>query len=642
MTVGLTLGAPGVYVAPAVAAPSTPAAIDLDETGLVGVCWRGPVQTPVPVTSWSQFVDVFGGTTAPDGTPCPGYLPVAVRAFFDQGGRTAWVVRVAPVAPAADAAARLDLPGLGVGLMASAEGSWGRLLSATMSFRAGPPLPQARVRSAAHDDADPRLAIGSLEALPAGSLLLIGRSAGRPAGSLHWLRSQSVVRDDRGGRVRVVELDPPPPAGADTEQPPDLRVVTATLEVLDRDPQRRRSEQIAGLGLHPDHPRYPAHPVPPEHPRHPEPVLAVESLLVRPGSGWDRSVLPPDATLPAVVTQPASGGRDRFEEIDERSFFDDDSPDGDRLDERRDHRGVDALGRVPSLGLACVPDVAWSGERYRLGLAAHLDPHARQELTEIIDRQRRLVAVAELRQRFVALLDAPARMSVDELGRWRSNFDSSFAAAYHPWLRVPAGDPRDAAVPVPPSAFGAGIIAAREIRLGLAWGPANELASTAVVGVDVVPPAAQDDLHRDGVNVFHAERDGYRLASARTLSRDPRYAQLTVRRLMTMIVLTLERQAEWLVFEPHTPQLRVGLFHTLTQFLRELFQRGALAGDTEETSFFVRCDGRLNPADSVASGRLVAEVGIALSSPLEFLVVRITQDSDGRTRVVTNGSGGSP
>ncbi len=250
--------------------------------------------------------------------------------------------------------------------------------------------------------------------------------------------------------------------------------------------------------------------------------------------------------------------------------------------------------------------------------------------------------MAELRQRFVALLDAPSRLSGAELTRWRAGLDSSSAAAYHPWLRVPADDPRAPAVTVPPTAFAAGIIARRERRVGLTWGPANELAATAVVAVDVLTAAAQDDLHRAGVNVFHAERDGYRLVSARTLSRDSRYEQLTVRRLMTMIMLSLEREASLLVFEPNTPDLRAGLVHRLTQFLRALFRQGAFAGDTEDASFFVRCDDVLNPPTDAGRGRLVAEVGVAPSAPLEFIVVRISQDADGRTSVSNGNPGGAP
>jgi phage tail sheath protein FI len=179
----------------------------------------------------------------------------------------------------------------------------------------------------------------------------------------------------------------------------------------------------------------------------------------------------------------------------------------------------------------------------------------------------------------------------------------------------------------------AGVVAARERRLGLPWGPANELAVGVVTADDPVPDSVHDELHRLGVNVFRAERDGFRLTSARTLSRDARYRQLSVRRLMTMIMLAVERQANALVFEPNTADLRATVTHTLTEFLRALYAQGAFAGDTEQSSFFVHCDDRLNPPEALALGRLTAEIGVAPSSPLEYLVLRISQDVDGTAAV---------
>jgi phage tail sheath protein FI len=193
----------------------------------------------------------------------------------------------------------------------------------------------------------------------------------------------------------------------------------------------------------------------------------------------------------------------------------------------------------------------------------------------------------------------------------------------------------DGAVAVPPSAFAAGIIAERELRLGLPWGPANELARDAVRSESVVTDAIHDLLHGLGVNVFRSERDGFRLTAGRTLSSDPDYRQLSVRRLMTMLRLSLEQQTQWLAFEPNTSELRERLSRVLTGFLRTLHRRGAFAGDTEARSFFVRCGEDVNPPSSQALGRLLAEVGVAPSSPLEFVMVRIARDQDGSLSVVT-------
>ncbi|MEO0536693.1 MAG: hypothetical protein AAF215_22795 [Cyanobacteria bacterium P01_A01_bin.123] len=85
----------------------TPTTVDLprmDVAAFVGFAQRGPVQVPVVVESYPDFVNIFGGfyRLAWDSeaglwqTAC---LAPAVKAFFAQGGRRCWIVRVAnPVA----------------------------------------------------------------------------------------------------------------------------------------------------------------------------------------------------------------------------------------------------------------------------------------------------------------------------------------------------------------------------------------------------------------------------------------------------------------------------------------------------------------------------------------------------------------
>jgi hypothetical protein len=407
--------------------------------------------------------------------------------------------------------------------------------------------------------------------------------------------------------------------------------------------------------------------------------------LVDPIGVWSGPIVPGPlwASVPAVRE---SDGHDRWNAIDFDSFFDDE-PGADPLDEWDRHRGVDAFGRPVDpaqpwserrdgsdrIGLLCVPDLDWqwqgpptppsvtaprvptSGEFEPCVIAAaptansvdvvttRLDPRLSDQLAEITRRQERLVAAANLRRQFVALLDVPNRIPAPAMLRWRAQFNSSFAAAYHPWLGLPRPDvPSRPLVDVPPSAFAAGIIAARERLLGVPWGPANELAVGAVAAAANVSDALHNQLHLAGINVYRVDRDGFRLTAARTMSSDPDYRQLSVRRLMTMLELTFELQAQWLVFEPNTPDLRRDLTFTITQLLRGLQRTGAFAGATDAESFFVRCDDALNPRSSQDLGRLIAEVGVAPASPLEYLVLRITRDSSGRVEVSPGGGGGAP
>jgi len=151
-----------------------------------------------------------------------------------------------------------------------------------------------------------------------------------------------------------------------------------------------------------------------------------------------------------------------------------------------------------------------------------------------------------------------------------------------------------------------------------------------VVGVDdVVSPARHDELHPQGINVYLRERDGVRLTAARTLSRDPSFRQLSVRRLITMIERALEQQMQWVVFEPNNAALRAELRLALTSYLRQLFRLGAFRGANEDEAFFVRCDELNNPTYLSDAGRLLAEIGVAPAEPLEFVVLQLTRGGDG-------------
>ncbi len=661
---GLRLGAPGVY-RDGRRPPPAFQPLRLDIAGFVGVAPRGPVDTPVAVDRWSDYVLRFGGFEG------PGLLPYAVRAFFAQGGARAHVLRVAPLPrsphPAALAAcalhrirlARADGPAAASGggrpcdvhLRARDEGSWGGRLSVRWDFTgAGHFTATANGRE---------LTLPEGLTPPDGSLLRLRAPGLGPAGGFFSILEQAVRQDTPGLRRRIAVLDRQPGPGT---RPVDVdaELVTATVTITDTDPAYPRQERFAGLGLNRAHKRFAAD------------VLATESLFTTPDGEWPEALLPPDVFLASVESAVVRGrgGEDRYAGINADSFHGTTPVEllpiggGESTeDPSREEVGMDRLALVPEVALLSVPDLLWfhsdapettTETPSRPGSPVFVPCPPRPEpmtvtaprqqallldsgtqLPEIVRRQQRLAALAERQRRFVALLDVPPGLPVRAVARWRAGFESSYTAAYHPWLGVVAPDePQHRAVSVPPSAFAAGIIAERERRLGLHWGPANALAAEAVTSAERIGEADHDELHLLDIDVFRGERDGFRLASARTLSRDPDYRQLSVRRLMTMLRLVLDRQAQPLAFEPHSARLRSELIGSITELLRGLYRSGALAGESEDEAFFVTCDERLNPGWSLGRGRLVAEVGVAPARPLEHLVLRIAQDADGAVTVV--------
>lgn len=649
MTTVPQLGAPGLYFTP-VRQVAAPEAVHLDEVGFVGIAPRGPVNRPVKVTSWSDFLLWFGGLPG-SGDP-PTLLAFSVQTFFAQGGRAAWIVRVGPADSICSTAGFVATGQESLRLEAANEGAWGNSLSITLEFAVAASFRAERVDGP--DDSD-WIEVPDGVVIPNHSLLRIG-------GALQWVTAIGTDVGQGERRTRFA-LDRPIPPGSPKFV--GATVITGTLVVVDNS-KGRYTEKFKDLGLHPDHPRFVPKVIQQAAVLGSGPLDRIEpfgqpletSSLVSAPQVWSDPVLPDDRLQPLMFrVRDEQRGVDRWTAIDRRSFFDDDPANADPLDEDL-HRGVDAIGRVDEIGLVCVPDLAWRwtppetipSKRCRprsaefvpqcteqpLPVAAipvsydvWLDPSKQADLDEIVSRQKRAVDVAELRKRFVLLLDVPVGLPPRDIARWRTSFGSSFAAAYHPWLAASAGSSRADAVVVPPSAFAAGIISSREIRLGVHRGPANELAVGGVRASNMISEDVAAQLVQFSINVFRPERDGFRLQSARTLSTDPLLRQLNVRRLMTTLFLVLRRIGDRLVFEPNTSQMRSLLVQTITSVLTEYHHRGALAGSTEAESFFVACDDRLNTPQSVAQGQLIAEVGIAPVEPMEFIVVRIVQTADG-------------
>lgn len=112
---------PGVYFETSdVRSPSIDR-VRTDIAGFVGITTRGPLHRPVKIESWEQFTSLFGAYNS------QGYLAYAVEGFFENGGQTCWVVRVAD--PIKVQSARIDLrDAFGkkvLRLLASSPGSWG-------------------------------------------------------------------------------------------------------------------------------------------------------------------------------------------------------------------------------------------------------------------------------------------------------------------------------------------------------------------------------------------------------------------------------------------------------------------------------------------------------------------------------------
>ncbi len=206
-------------------------------------------------------------------------------------------------------------------------------------------------------------------------------------------------------------------------------------------------------------------------------------------------------------------------------------------------------------------------------------------------------------------------------------YDSKFAAFYYPWIGIsdplsPKGDE----IKIPPSGHVAGVWARTDGTRGVHKAPANEVMMGANGLAFQVTHEEQGGLNTNGINCIRAfSGRGIRIWGARTLSSDPEWRYVNVRRLFAMIEESIAQATRWVVFEPNDATLWKSIVRDVSAFLRLLWSQGALMGATPEQAFFVKCDAETNPPEVVDAGQVVILVGVAPVKPAEFVIFRISQ-----------------
>jgi phage tail sheath protein FI len=274
-----------------------------------------------------------------------------------------------------------------------------------------------------------------------------------------------------------------------------------------------------------------------------------------------------------------------------------------------------ALGPLADLDLVAVPD------------AMTLPEDAAQRV-----QQATLAHCGEHGNRF-AILDAPGGKDpvmdgANTLKAWRQRLTAGStnpanAALYYPWIKVPAANVVGGR-PVPPCGHIAGIFARSDARVGVFKAPANEELLSVLDLEFPIDAVIQEGLNPEGINCLRAfPGRGMRVWGARTLSPDPSWRYINVRRLFLTLTRWIDRNMAWAAFEPNTPRLWIRIQRELDVYLGQLWQAGALKGASAAEAFYVKCDAETNPADEREQGRVTTEIGLAPASPAEFIVVRI-------------------
>lgn len=244
--------------------------------------------------------------------------------------------------------------------------------------------------------------------------------------------------------------------------------------------------------------------------------------------------------------------------------------------------------------------------------------------------QKALIAHCEKMGYRFAVIETPRDSNIKAAITHRQNFDTTRAAIYYPWLVVP--DPFGAKgdlLRIPPSGHMMGIYARTDTTRGVWKAPANEVVHGVLQLETAITKGEQDILNPLGINAFRDFRTanrGLRVWGARTLSSDPEWKYINVRRLFLFLEQSMDRGVQFAVFEPNTESLWASVKQSITNFLITVWRNGGLEGVKQEEAFFVNVGYNVTMTQTdIDNGRLIVEVGVAPVKPAEFVIIRIAQ-----------------
>lgn len=368
------------------------------------------------------------------------------------------------------------------------------------------------------------------------------------------------------------------------------------------------SEAFERLGMHPAHNRYGPRIVGSFNRASELASASGESELVRlsdlslDNNGVEIAAALPNraSLLSSAVTRGLLLGDDDLANIDDTAYI------GTFSDDPDTRTGIQSLENEESLSMIAVPG------RTSVALQKAMVEHCEK-----------------MRYRFV-VLEIPRDSSIKEATTHRQNFDTTRGAIYYPWLVGPDlfGEKGDL-LRIAPAGHVMGVYARTDVTRGVWKAPANEVVHGILQFETAITKGEQDILNPIGVNAFRDFRTanrGLRVWGARTLSSDPEWKYINVRRLFIYLEQSIERGVQFAVFEPNTESLWATVKQSISNFLITVWRNGGLEGVKEEEAFFVNVGYNVTMTQTdIDNGRMIVEVGVAPVKPAEFVIIRISQ-----------------
>jgi phage tail sheath protein FI len=612
---------PGVYLEETSFRSRSIEGVPTSTFGMSGLTSYGPVPYVLPdpsvtmvdkptlVTSFTEFERAFGGLDeVGSGEDTTNYVAYAARAFFDNGGRRLYVSRVFPFTTAVvngvdvidvDANfARLDLADPGGG---AAVGTWRARWPGEAGRRIAVQVVLHRSKNVLVGDEVRGASPGAAVELAADAAAILSDNDPVDPANLR------IVTEIDNAQVLLL-------ADGSTEPlPTDGRALSHLTFDLSVTMGAVRADVYSGLEIA-DPNRRAIHRV--MDPMQPTDSLSLVWLdLTRvdnAGAADPASAQDVLAALAALRTPTflSGGGEGNALAPDDLKGTESDPDNAARA-----ATGLAALGEIDDIAIVAAPDTV-----------RFTDPGERTTATQDL-----ITHCERLRYR-IGIIDPPGEQPISGVRAFRSLFDSKYAALYYPWVEIidptAVNDPGSAPATkvLPPSGFAAGIYARSDVERGVHKAPANEVIRGITRFMQNVTFDRQSVLNPEGINAlrFFPGRSN-RVWGARTISSDPEWKYVNVRRLFIYLEHSIEKSTQWAVFEPNNEALWANVRQTISDFLLATWRTGALMGTKPEEAFFVRCDRSTMTQNDLDNGRLICLIGVAPTYPAEFVIFRIGQ-----------------
>ncbi|OGL47557.1 MAG: hypothetical protein A2161_07215, partial [Candidatus Schekmanbacteria bacterium RBG_13_48_7] len=246
-----------------------------------------------------------------------------------------------------------------------------------------------------------------------------------------------------------------------------------------------------------------------------------------------------------------------------------------------------------------------------------------------------------------AICDPPQNYGTQAIRDWRmNNLTSMYGALYWPWLKM-QHPTTGQIIYVPPSGHVQGIHSAVAQDPGVYQAPAGTKYAVlrGVLGLqfdvgsitdNIKSPGTQDSAILDpvGVNIIRFfEGYGFVIWGASTMSPDTDFKYVNIARYFNFLEESIKEGLFDYIWLPNDPKVRRLVTQAVDSFLYNEWQTSqAIVGTKKAEAYFVVCDESNNSPVSIKLGQLYVDVGVNVSRPIKFLIVRIGV-SDGSSSV---------